>query len=197
MTVPLPSGLGHHNISSRPVEVGGDLTGVEVQQISTYGDCSLAVSREGQLYGWGNSEYLQLASVTEATQVRRVEQLTHTWHVQDGSVGLNLHLSVSCPRCAAVLHSWCLNIRSSNLVPCSLCSVRFVRCSCLLVFVLQISSPRLLPLKGCGKVVQAACGGTQVAILNGQFSQHTQHQSDVNVFNLQSCVDLWAALSSL
>lgn len=58
--------------------MGGDLAGVEVQQISTYGDCSLAVSREGQLYGWGNSEYLQLASVTEATQVRKAEQLTYT-----------------------------------------------------------------------------------------------------------------------
>ncbi|TMS13738.1 RCC1-like G exchanging factor-like protein [Larimichthys crocea] len=90
-------GLGHHNISSSPVEVGGDLAGVEVQQISTYGDCSLALSRDGQLYGWGNSEYLQLSSVTEAT---------------------------------------------------------------------QINSPRHLPLKGCGKLVQAACGGTQVAILN-------------------------------
>ncbi|XP_068456968.1 RCC1-like G exchanging factor-like protein [Clinocottus analis] len=91
------TGLGHHDISARPVEVGGDLSGVEVQQISTYGDCSLAVSADGQLYGWGNSEYLQLASVTEST---------------------------------------------------------------------QINSPRLLPLVGCGKVVQAACGGTQVAILN-------------------------------
>uniref|UniRef100_A0A3Q2CFD9 RCC1 like n=1 Tax=Cyprinodon variegatus TaxID=28743 RepID=A0A3Q2CFD9_CYPVA len=90
-------GLGHHNISSCPVEVGGDLAGVEVQQISSYGDCSLAVSRDGQLFGWGNSEYRQLASVSEST---------------------------------------------------------------------QINSPRRLPLKGCGKVVQAACGGTQVAVLN-------------------------------
>lgn len=93
------TGLGHHNVSSRPVEVGGDLAGVEVQQISTYGDCSLAVSTDGQLYGWGNSEYLQLASVSEAT---------------------------------------------------------------------QINSPRRLPLNGCGKVVQAACGGTQVAVLNDE-----------------------------
>lgn len=71
------TGLGHHNISSSPVEVGGDLAGVEVQQISTYGDCSLAVSKDGLLYGWGNSEYLQLASVTEATQVRRTNMLSN------------------------------------------------------------------------------------------------------------------------
>uniref|UniRef100_A0A3P9JFV8 RCC1 like n=1 Tax=Oryzias latipes TaxID=8090 RepID=A0A3P9JFV8_ORYLA len=91
------TGLGHHNISATPVEVGGDLSGVEVQQVSTYGDCSLAVSRDGQLFGWGNSEYRQLSSVTEST---------------------------------------------------------------------QMNSPRHLPLKGCGTVVQAACGGTQVAVLN-------------------------------
>lgn len=58
-------------MSSAPTVVGGELAGVQVKQISTYGDCSLAVSADGQLYGWGNSEYLQLASVTEATQVRK------------------------------------------------------------------------------------------------------------------------------
>lgn len=64
------SGLGHHNKAALPVRVGGDLEGVKVQQVSTYGDCSLAVSKDGHIFGWGNSEYLQLASVTETTQVR-------------------------------------------------------------------------------------------------------------------------------
>ncbi|XP_030648384.1 RCC1-like G exchanging factor-like protein [Chanos chanos] len=91
------TGLGHHNMASCPMAVGGDLAGVKVQQVTTYGDCSLAVSSDGHLFGWGNSEYLQLASVTEST---------------------------------------------------------------------QISSPRQLPLEGVGKVTQAACGGTQVAVLN-------------------------------
>lgn len=50
--------------------VTGDLAGVKVQQVTSYGDCSLAVSADGHLFGWGNSEYLQLASVTESTQVR-------------------------------------------------------------------------------------------------------------------------------
>ncbi|TRZ04309.1 hypothetical protein DNTS_006594, partial [Danionella cerebrum] len=62
------TGLGHHNKAACPVPVGGDLTGVQVQQVATFGDCSLAVSKDGQLFGWGNSEYLQLASVTESTQ---------------------------------------------------------------------------------------------------------------------------------
>lgn len=91
------TGLGHHQKSWRPLEVGGELSGVEVQQISTYGDCSLALSRNGELYGWGNSEYRQLAMATDRT---------------------------------------------------------------------QISSPRLLPLSDCGRLVQAACGGSQVAVLN-------------------------------
>lgn len=71
---PSPAGLGHHNVSSSPVEVRGDLAGVEVKQISTYADCSLALSQDGQLYGWGNSEYMQLAMAIEVTQVRRGEQ---------------------------------------------------------------------------------------------------------------------------
>lgn len=57
-------------MSCTPAEVAGDLAGVDIQHISSYGDCSLAVSADGELFGWGNSEYLQLASVTEATQVR-------------------------------------------------------------------------------------------------------------------------------
>ncbi|KAJ3589828.1 hypothetical protein NHX12_010669 [Muraenolepis orangiensis] len=91
------TGLGHQRISAVPAEVSGELSGVEVKQISTYGDCSLAVSSDGRLYGWGNSEYRQLALVTEST---------------------------------------------------------------------QMNTPRLLPLEGCGRVLQAACGGTQVAVLN-------------------------------
>lgn len=42
------------------------------------------------------------------------------------------------------------------------------------ILVFQINSPRLLPLVGCGKVVQAACGGTQVVVLNGQLTFYPQ-----------------------
>ncbi|OBS69459.1 hypothetical protein A6R68_01985 [Neotoma lepida] len=61
--------LGHYNITSTPTKLGGDLAGVTVVQIATYGDCCLAVSSDGSVFGWGNSEYLQLASVTDSTQV--------------------------------------------------------------------------------------------------------------------------------
>lgn len=63
------TGLGHYNITSAPTKLGGDLAGVNVVQVATYGDCCLAVSADGSLFGWGNSEYLQLASVTDSTQV--------------------------------------------------------------------------------------------------------------------------------
>nr|KAF6442068.1 RCC1 like [Rousettus aegyptiacus] len=63
------TGLGHYNITNVPTKLGGDLTGVKIVQVATYGDCCLAVSADGGLFGWGNSEYLQLASVTDSTQV--------------------------------------------------------------------------------------------------------------------------------
>ncbi|GAB1290247.1 RCC1-like G exchanging factor-like protein [Apodemus speciosus] len=63
------TGLGHYNITSTPSKLGGDLAGVTVVQVATYGDCCLALSVDGGVFGWGNSEYLQLASVTDSTQV--------------------------------------------------------------------------------------------------------------------------------
>ncbi|XP_061211437.1 RCC1-like G exchanging factor-like protein isoform X2 [Neopsephotus bourkii] len=63
------TGLGHYNITSVPTKLRGDIAGVNIIQVSSYGDSCLAVSDEGDVFGWGNSEYLQLASVTETTQV--------------------------------------------------------------------------------------------------------------------------------
>ncbi|KAF3814043.1 hypothetical protein GH733_018075 [Mirounga leonina] len=63
------TGLGHYRITSVPTKLAGDLAGVHVVQVATHGDCCLAVSAEGGLFGWGNSEYLQLAAVTDSTQV--------------------------------------------------------------------------------------------------------------------------------
>ncbi|XP_055993686.1 RCC1-like G exchanging factor-like protein isoform X1 [Sorex fumeus] len=69
------TGLGHYNITSTPTKLAGDLAGVRVIQVATYGDCCLAVSADGGLFGWGNSEYLQLASVTDSTQVNTARTL--------------------------------------------------------------------------------------------------------------------------
>lgn len=38
-------------------------------QISSKGDCVLALSERGDLFGWGNSEYGQLSMITDETQV--------------------------------------------------------------------------------------------------------------------------------
>ncbi|XP_019366862.1 PREDICTED: RCC1-like G exchanging factor-like protein, partial [Gavialis gangeticus] len=63
------TGLGHYDVSSVPTKLGGDVAGVNIIQVASYADCCLAVSDEGDLFGWGNSEYLQLACVIETTQV--------------------------------------------------------------------------------------------------------------------------------
>ncbi|XP_039250516.2 RCC1-like G exchanging factor-like protein [Styela clava] len=63
------TGLGSYEKTGIPKLLKGDLEGVKVQQISTFADMSMAVCEDGHLYGWGNSEYYQLASVTDDTQV--------------------------------------------------------------------------------------------------------------------------------
>ncbi|KAJ6657866.1 hypothetical protein lerEdw1_001786 [Lerista edwardsae] len=63
------TGLGHYDITSTPSKLGGDIAGVPIAKVTSCGDCCLAVSEDGDLFGWGNSEYLQLAAVTELTQV--------------------------------------------------------------------------------------------------------------------------------
>uniref|UniRef100_A0A8D0GR68 RCC1 like n=1 Tax=Sphenodon punctatus TaxID=8508 RepID=A0A8D0GR68_SPHPU len=63
------TGLGYYNLTSVPTKVGGDLAGVNIVQVASYGDSCLAVSDEGDLFGWGNNEYMHLASITELTQV--------------------------------------------------------------------------------------------------------------------------------
>ncbi|XP_072909958.1 RCC1-like G exchanging factor-like protein isoform X3 [Hemitrygon akajei] len=69
------TGLGHNGAVSKPTRVTGDIAGVNIVQIATYGDFCLAVSAEGDLFGWGNSEYLQLSTVTESTQVNVPKKL--------------------------------------------------------------------------------------------------------------------------
>ena len=46
----------------------GDIAGEKIVQISSAADCVLALSDKGQVFGWGNSEYKQLAVVTDLPQ---------------------------------------------------------------------------------------------------------------------------------
>lgn len=63
------TGLGHYNCSTRAMQVRGDIEGEHIVDIETKGDTTLAVSDKGDVFGWGNSEYEQLAAVSKDTQV--------------------------------------------------------------------------------------------------------------------------------
>ncbi|XP_071479604.1 RCC1-like G exchanging factor-like protein [Diadema antillarum] len=63
------TGLGHYGDTSIPKRLEGDIKDIPITQISTFADCCLAISDQGELFGWGNSEYNQLKCITEETQV--------------------------------------------------------------------------------------------------------------------------------
>ncbi|XP_070208524.1 RCC1-like G exchanging factor-like protein [Littorina saxatilis] len=63
------TGQGHYDLISTPTHLGGDVEGEKIVQVHGRGDCVLAVSDKGDVFGWGNSEYSQLALVTDHTQM--------------------------------------------------------------------------------------------------------------------------------
>ncbi|XP_076456866.1 RCC1-like G exchanging factor-like protein isoform X2 [Babylonia areolata] len=72
------TGQGHYDMISTPSRVGGDVEGEKVVQLHGRGDCVLAVSDRGDVFGWGNSEYNQLAMVTDHTQCSTPRRLPLT-----------------------------------------------------------------------------------------------------------------------
>lgn len=48
-------------VSSEPRLVKGDIQGEKITQLATKGDFVLALSEKGEVFGWGNNEYKQLA----------------------------------------------------------------------------------------------------------------------------------------
>lgn len=63
------TGLGHYQTQSTPTKINGAIKGVNIVQIASTGDCVLAVSQEGDVFAWGNSEYNQLSLITDETQI--------------------------------------------------------------------------------------------------------------------------------
>jgi len=63
------TGQGHYRSSGELTTLGGDLTGEEVVKVACAADCVLALSRAGEVFGWGNSEYGQFAMVTDEQQL--------------------------------------------------------------------------------------------------------------------------------
>jgi len=62
-------GIGHFKNEWQPSKVIGDIQGERIVQISCAADCVLALSDKGQVFGWGNSEYGQLARATTSQQL--------------------------------------------------------------------------------------------------------------------------------
>lgn len=53
-------GQGIFTVNSLPKKLDGDLKGNRIVQLATKGDFVLALSDEGEVFGWGNNEYNQL-----------------------------------------------------------------------------------------------------------------------------------------
>uniref|UniRef100_A0A914X4T4 Uncharacterized protein n=1 Tax=Plectus sambesii TaxID=2011161 RepID=A0A914X4T4_9BILA len=68
-------GNGACRTEHRPQLVGGDLQGVRIARIAISTDTALAVSADGGLFGWGQSEYQQLSVVSNEPQVSVPRQL--------------------------------------------------------------------------------------------------------------------------
>ena len=63
------TGQGHYRSSGELGEVRGDLEGEVITKVACAGDCVLALSSSGEVFGWGNSEYGQFSLVTEEQQL--------------------------------------------------------------------------------------------------------------------------------
>lgn len=83
------TGLGTYREEWKPSQVKGDIEGVKIVDVAGTADCVLAVSEQGELFGWGNSEYNQLAMVTHETQVNTPKhvQLSHCGKIKKAAAG--------------------------------------------------------------------------------------------------------------
>lgn len=70
------TGRGHYNNEPDVGAVIGDIVGEKIMKVSCRGDCALAVNDKGDVFGWGNSEYHQLNSVTDEMQIHTSRKLS-------------------------------------------------------------------------------------------------------------------------
>ena len=52
-----------------PKKIKGDIEGEKIIQVSSCADTCLAINEKGEVFGWGNSEYMQLSLATEEKQL--------------------------------------------------------------------------------------------------------------------------------
>lgn len=70
------TGRGRYNNEPCVGPVIGDVVGEKIVKVSCRADCALALSDKGEIFGWGNSEYHQLNSVTDDMQIHTAKKLS-------------------------------------------------------------------------------------------------------------------------
>ncbi|XP_013187025.1 RCC1-like G exchanging factor-like protein [Amyelois transitella] len=63
------TGLGNYDNQGPPAAVRGDVTSEKIVKVASTADCVLALNDQGELFGWGNSEYGQIPMSTKQQQV--------------------------------------------------------------------------------------------------------------------------------
>lgn len=93
------TGLGHYNTCYTPTLVEGDIQGEKIVKLSSASDTVLAINEKGDVFGWGNSEYLQLPleqpsqQVNRPTHLKRVRQVVGA--VQDVAAAGSASMALS------------------------------------------------------------------------------------------------------
>lgn len=62
------TGLGHYNNQHEPAQVKGDLEGAKIIKVSTFADTVMALDSEGNVFGWGNTEYAQFRVLASSNE---------------------------------------------------------------------------------------------------------------------------------
>lgn len=75
------TGRGTYDNVSKVGPVVGDITGENIVKVSCRADCALAVNDAGEVFGWGNSEYHQLNSITSEMQIHSARRLKLPSHI--------------------------------------------------------------------------------------------------------------------
>ncbi|XP_011501602.1 PREDICTED: Williams-Beuren syndrome chromosomal region 16 protein homolog [Ceratosolen solmsi marchali] len=84
------TGLAHYHNQYKPELVKGDLVGQKIVKVSCTADCVLALSDNGKVFAWGNSEYGQIPTckdnqqVNVATELKIYEKLGHIVDIAAG-----------------------------------------------------------------------------------------------------------------
>ncbi|XP_067008826.2 RCC1-like G exchanging factor-like protein [Anabrus simplex] len=92
------TGLGHFKTEWQPSRVIGDVQGVNIVKVASTADCNLALSDEGDVFGWGNTEYGQLGcdeDVQQQNTARFVESCRPLGKIVDVAAGGSFCLVVN------------------------------------------------------------------------------------------------------